>query len=611
MNYSDPFAVQASTPLSRTLRTIFLQANMQLHWPEGYDGVDYIASINQISAFQTGLTVALPDATGANEGTGMLFVNVGQYPVSILDFTGTQLTTITPGQAKYLYCDDITTQAGDWHIVVFGQGSSSADAAGLAGLGVTAIGGKLNAAYTVSMTTSDANVTVSDRAKLFAATAGSVTLNLPDFNTVGNNFFFGAHNGGSGTLKLLAPTGATIDGFTSLSLAPNESAMIFCSGTGAWFTVGYGRSTQFQFTKLVKDITSGPTITLTSAEAANKLLQFIGTPTADTTVIVPSVVGIYYTQCSYSGSHALTIKTQSGAGVSLATSDRVILYCDGTDVVSAQSVAVGTNLSIVDGALNAPAIGFAADPGTGIYRADVGTVGLVSQDQESARFSMAHSSVAGLFGVGVTAPAAQVHIKASINEALRIQGTDAFMTFYDTANAVLYGAIGGHSKELRASVADATGAFNVYIGNTEILTVNAAGITIAGTINSSSQPFAILGANTFTAPQVIPAVRSPIVQLGNVNGTVQLDLSLGSTFTATVTSATTFSFKNSPPAGQDQTVYLKVTNGGSNVQFVSGTKFNNSGVQPVMTAAGRDILAIWYDVEQTAYVVGMAYKDYR
>jgi hypothetical protein len=610
MNYSDPFAIQENTPLSRALRTIELQDNQQLNWPDGYTGPDFIAAINLINTYEDNLMLMMPSAFGANMGTGMLFINIGDKTALIGNIGGFQITSVRAGEAKYLYCADNTYEAGDWRSIVFGQGTSEADAVQLAGNGVTAIGGKLHAAHQVTLTASDVNVTPGDRAKVFAASDGSVTLNLPSYTVVGNSFFFGANNAGSGTLKLKAPNGSTIDGYTSLSLAPNESVFVFCSGTSKWYTIGYGRSTQFQFTKLVKDVSPAGNIVLTSAEASNKLLQFIGNPAADVIVIVPSVVGIYYVQCSYGGSSALTIKTLNGAGVSLGSSDRVILYCDGTDVVSAQSVAVGTNLAIVDGSLNSPAISFSADPNTGLYRADVETLGLASNGVESARFNYLYSAITGKLGVGLVNPAVQLHVKAGQAEALRLQGTGAYMTFYNTVGDTRSGYIAGDDLLLKDFV-DGKGERQFFINGVKRLTVNETGIVVNGSIQSSSEPYATLSANTFTGIQTVPVQRFKVLSLGNVSGPVQIDLAVASTFTATITAATTFSFKNAPPAGFDQTVYLKLTNASVGAAFIAGTQFPNNGTPPAYSTNGRDLLAVWYDVEQQTYVVGTVWKGYK
>lgn len=69
-----------------------------------------------------------------------------------------------------------------------------------------------------------------------------------------------------------------------------------------------------------------------------------------------------------------------------------------------------------------------------------------------------------------------------------------------------------------------------------------------------------------------------------------LDLSLGNTFSKTISGNTTFTISNCPAAGTEMTFYLALTNGGSAVvAYPSGSKFVG-GVAPVLTAAGKDLL---------------------
>lgn len=143
--------------------------------------------------------------------------------------------------------------------------------------------------------------------------------------------------------------------------------------------------------------------------------------------------------------------------------------------------------------------------------------------------------------------------------------------------------------------------------------------TVSGT-NTGDQnltPYALLagaaftGTVTFSGLLTAKVLRSTVLALGNITGTVNVDMAAASTFTATVTGNVVISFTNSPPAGVDQTVYLKITNGGAfTTTFQAGTKFPG-GAAPTFTAAGKDLYAIWYDVEQTAYVVGSVWKDYK
>lgn len=143
--------------------------------------------------------------------------------------------------------------------------------------------------------------------------------------------------------------------------------------------------------------------------------------------------------------------------------------------------------------------------------------------------------------------------------------------------------------------------------------------TVSGT-NTGDQDlsgYALLSGSTFTGTVSFSGLLNTKVQYftvvakGNITGTSTIDLSTGSTFTATVTGNVVISFTGAPPAGKDQTVYLKVTNGGAfTTTFAAGTKFPG-GVTPTFTAAGKDLYAVWYDAESSFYVVGSVWKDYK
>lgn len=121
----------------------------------------------------------------------------------------------------------------------------------------------------------------------------------------------------------------------------------------------------------------------------------------------------------------------------------------------------------------------------------------------------------------------------------------------------------------------------------------------------------LAGGNTLSGVQKIAAQQGGVVALGSLSGTKNIDMSLGSTFTGTVAGSTTFTFTNPPTTGFDQCVYLKLTNGGAyTVSWPAGTK-TASGTALSLTASGKDLLAIWYDIEQTCYVVGVVFKDYK
>lgn len=186
----------------------------------------------------------------------------------------------------------------------------------------------------------------------------------------------------------------------------------------------------------------------------------------------------------------------------------------------------------------------------------------------------------------------------------------------DDTTATAY--LAGDRIEMRPCAAamndklDVTVASSTYATSSSVTTGLAAKLDSATALTTYAK---LAGGNTLAGAQKIQVQHSTIVALGTVSGTVNIDLSLGSTFTMTISGVTAITFSNAPPAGYDQTVYLKMTNAGTNVSFPSGTKTPGgvaaSGTGLGLTAAGKDLLAVWYDTEQTAYVVGAVWKDYK
>ena len=83
--------------------------------------------------------------------------------------------------------------------------------------------------------------------------------------------------------------------------------------------------------------------------------------------------------------------------------------------------------------------------------------------------------------------------------------------------------------------------------------------------------------------------------LGNVSGNVTVNLNLGSYVTATVTGTVTWTFSNSAPSSNASGFILELTNGGSNAQIWPTSVKWPSGVAPVLTGTGVDVLAFVTD----------------
>ena len=99
------------------------------------------------------------------------------------------------------------------------------------------------------------------------------------------------------------------------------------------------------------------------------------------------------------------------------------------------------------------------------------------------------------------------------------------------------------------------------------------------------------------------------VDLDQVFGPVDLDMSLGGYFSATATGAITWSVTNVNPASYGVIVILKLTNGGSYAQtWMSGILWP-SGLAPSLTETGIDILAFVSSDGGTTWHGSLSIKD--
>lgn len=337
--YVDVFGGEAVPPSQNRFAEVSLTANTTFFWPELASGANLMADIMEVTA-SAAYDLTLPEANVVSTGRDILFRNVGANTVTIKGSAGATIGTLAAGEVKLIYLTDNTTPAGEWAIFTFGTGTSAADASALAGYGLEVVGGLLAQDATTETSAGSVSVTSDDRAKvLISSNSGAVTYSLLAASSAGDGYFFSVSNQGTGVATINPNSTETVDGEATKDINPGESATFICDGFN-WVSVGYGRSTVFQFTKLVLDITSGGPFTLTSVQAQNKLIQFIGVAPAAVTVNIPAVVAVYYLQGSFTGGFNLTIKTAAGSGITMSGTDRTIAYCDGVDVVLAQTSAV-------------------------------------------------------------------------------------------------------------------------------------------------------------------------------------------------------------------------------------------------------------------------------
>jgi len=404
MGFTPVFGGGTINPADLSYQAYSFSADLELSWPNvASSDEDSVAAIMELTASTAGLSVILPDATGATNGLQLLMRNMGADSITVENNGGGTIGTIATGAAAFFYLTDNSTVNGTWSVFTFGTGSSSADAATLAGMGIKAIAVTLNQSHVVEETASDITITSSDRAKMWVSTGGSIACGLPGASGVGSDFFFMLKNAGSGTLTVNPNGTDDIDNASSFALAPNDAAFICCAGaSGQWYTIGKGQAVAFAFTQLIKSVAGGVDVTLTASEAANKLMQFTGLLTGNINVIVPSTAAVYYAQNNTTGAFSLTVKTAAGTGIAVDQGANDILKCDATNVVGAKTNSV-TSQSFAVGSASAPSIYFGGFPTDGIYHPASGSVAITAQGARQFNVSSVASAVNYVDASGGTA----------------------------------------------------------------------------------------------------------------------------------------------------------------------------------------------------------------
>ena len=378
MSYNSPFTGTVIQPTDVSYRAVTLSANTQLQWPiNGNATDDYAARIMDVTATAASLELWMPPANQTSVGNDALIRNVGSNSFAVRTFNDNgAIVTIAPGEAKYIYIRTNPDVYGTWGLIAFGVGTSNVDAATLAGYGLLAVSNTLNASHPVTTFSSNTSATVAFRAQTYVWTGGAGTLTLGSAATLGNNWFMFLRNSGSGTLTVSTTGGELFNGSTTVALQAGDSCMIVCSGS-AFYSVGLGRTTQFNFTQLTYPVVSG-TYTLTSSEASNVIMKFTGTLSGNVTVIVPETVQVYYIQNATDGTvsnYTVTIST-GVSGASTATipaGQQATLICDSVNLVNANTILAGSSsISLINGSVGSPALNFGSEPTTGVYRSGAG-----------------------------------------------------------------------------------------------------------------------------------------------------------------------------------------------------------------------------------------------
>lgn len=399
--YTSPYTGQTISPSQVGYEALSISTDTALEWPINGNTTDVVANIIEVTATVGGLKLFLPPATQVSPGQSALIKNVGSNSFTVVNYGGTTIITIASGVAQYVYLTNNSTINGSWTSVTFGAGTSSANAATLAGYGLNAVNTSLNTVTPVTTISANYTLGYTDLASLYVWTGGAGAITLPSTATAGSSWFVIIKNNGTGILTVTPQGGDTIDSQVNKQLQIQDSLVVVCNGT-TFFSYAYGQSSQFFFTQLVKVVTGG-TVTLTSSEAANVIQEYQGALVSNCTVVVPPTVQLYTLRNTTTNAYTLTFTTGviGGANLLVPQGQTIIAICDGTNVYNAQSATSSSfnAITLGNGTAANPSLSFVGDAATGIYLAASNQLGFAVGGVNAAKLTSTGMVVpVGIFG---------------------------------------------------------------------------------------------------------------------------------------------------------------------------------------------------------------------
>ena len=413
--YTSPFTGTVVTPTDVSYSSLSFGTNTPLYWPaivnQGTGEVPATRIID-CTATTTGLAISLPQANQGTVGTDVLFRNLGTNSFVIKDYAGGNSVTIAAGISKYFYLSDNTTAAGTWGNVTFGAGTSSADAASLAGAGLTTVNGQLATTQNIVDCSIAPNLSNTSRAITYNWSGGVGNIPLPSVSTLSTGWFIAFRNSGSGTLTFTPATPQTINGQTSINTNPSDSGYIFYDASGGQFiTVGWVTPNNIVFTSAAYDVDSitGNTLNLVSnAPIIQTYVAQSGTRTATLAVTLPAITQLYIINNSTNqAGYNITLQNQGSSQTPLivSTGNIYTILSDGLFLYILNASSSST-FKAINGTAGAPAYSFLNDITTGMYLPGIGILGLAANGVE----------LIDINGTNLSSP--QVNVKAQLNATL-------------------------------------------------------------------------------------------------------------------------------------------------------------------------------------------------
>jgi len=381
--YTSPFTGTVVTPTDVSYEALSFSSNTNLYWPTTVNSSQVVAArIIDCAATATGLSILLPDASQGALGTDILFRNLGANAFTITDYLGGASVSVPVGTAKYFYLTNNTTQAGTWGNVTFGAGTSVADAATLAGLGLTTYNGQLATTQNVIDITSAPSIVNSSRAATYNWNAGAGNINLPSVQSLSTGWYIGFRNSGTGTLNFTPTSPELINGSATIATNPGDSGFImYDSVSGGFITVGWVAPASVTFNSATYDVDniSGNTLSLVAyAPIIQTYIAQSGTRTQTLNVTLPAITQLYVlvnntNQTGYNINFKCT--GSSATALVLSAGQILTVLSDGTNLYSLTSASTGIYYAS-NGSSGVPSFSFSNDSTTGLFLKSTGILGI-------------------------------------------------------------------------------------------------------------------------------------------------------------------------------------------------------------------------------------------
>lgn len=385
--FTSPFTGDVVQPTDVSYLSLPFSANVSLTWPAyvAPGGVDTAAArIIDCNPSAGSLIVTLPYGSQGSVGTDILFRNISAFSFTIQDKDNANSVTLAAGDARYFYLVSNSTSAGVWRNFTYGTGTSAADAASLAGSGLTTSSGLLATSYGIVTTAVAPTINNASRALSYVWTGGADTITLPTAASITPGWYILFRNSGTGAISMVPQGTSTLNGSVTVTFNPGDSGMIvFDYVNGDYYTVGLANPNSAMFTAATYDVDSvvGSTLDLISfAPSIQTYVALAGTRATDLDVVLPAVTQLYVlsnatNQTGYDVTFQVSGSSQ--APIPVAANTTAMVLSDGNFLYILTQSGTATYL-VTDGSAAAPSFSFISDPSTGMYLLSAAQLGLTA-----------------------------------------------------------------------------------------------------------------------------------------------------------------------------------------------------------------------------------------